>query len=1312
MAVPPRLRFAVRVCVFAAASLALAARAASSELGRPLVRTFGRQEHKAHAQFHAPFQSADGLMYFGNQLAVMEYDGRTWRVLKIPLPFTRALAAGPHGDIYVGDEEQLGVLARPDSGEPRYTSLLDRVPAAAKPFGFVRDVKTWRGDVYFATDKNLLRYRERDRSFRAWPLAGDARNRLFVAADRLILHRQGDALYEFSGDTLRRLGSAPELARPGNSFVVATADRTGLLLGLGEQGLFHLAADGTLTPYPTEADAVLRRTSVLTALRLHDRSLAIGTVSEGVIILDAPGRLLRHVSREAGLPHATAFALAEDREGGLWVGTNNAPARILWRSAATVFDHVNSGISDARASDFERHRGILHYLSNDGLYRLVPSADPRVPARFERDPRVDVQTRLSSLLSHPHGGLLVAGGRGLQRVTASGLELLAPRADGLLGLSTSKTDPARVFFAHPRGIGAGTFATDGTWRDDGDLPGVEADCYDVFEDAAGALWIGTTSKGVYRATRPAGATDWRSATITRLGPAEGLPEGHGSIFLWDTTLGILFDTAHGIYRFDPASGRFVFYRELTAFDSRPLVLNPVARGAPGEIWTNGLATDIKTKESPYPLLHLRALANGTYAPENPPPEIQDYFSPGAPYRIAWEPGEAGHPGIVWAKGDQGLLRIDLARYRAPPFEVAPLVRSISAEGRDRVFPSGTGGPPVSSIPPARDAPAAFELRLNYSREPMTITWVSGLFRRHESERFQTRLVGFNDTWSAPTPRNDIAFTNLEGGPFRFEVRTVDRQGLPGPAAAFTFRVAPPWPRSPVAYAVYTIAALGAVAGFVRWRLRAGNRERIRLEHIVAERTVELRLAKDAADAASRAKSTFLANMSHELRTPLNGVIGFSQVLMKDPDLTAKNRERLRIVQTSGEHLLRMINEVLDFSKIEAGRMELATAPFHLPQLLRDIAAALQPRAQQKELAFLFEPAAELPDIVLGDSLKLRQVIDNLLSNAIKFTPAGNVRFTAQIMDNESVQFSVTDTGVGLSEADRVKLFQPFQQATDGRPPEPGTGLGLAISHRMVELMGGRLEVESRQGHGSRFSFTLPLPVLAVDAAESRNTASIITGYHGRRRRLLVVDDVATNRHVLRDLLTPLGFAISEATSGIEALAAISELRPDLLFLDLRMPGIDGLELARRLRAQPGGEKLKLIAMSASVLSFNRADAFEAGCDDFLPKPFREDDLLARLGLALHLEWIGNLAAPADPARPPARGESNSPFAAATSLSPADLQALLTIAQRGEIAALRQRLEELRGDPLADSLHALARSYRMERIRELLEERVSAGPPRA
>lgn len=1263
--------------------------AAGSELGRPLIRAFPRAEHKAYTQFWAPFQSAEGLMYFGNQLAVMEFDGRTWRVLKIPLPFTRALAAGPGGDIYLGDEEQLGVLARPDSGPPQYTSLLDRVPAEAKPFGFVRDVCQWRGDVFFATDKNVLRWRAG--AFRAWPMPGGFRHRLFAVGGRLLLHRQGEALYEFDGERFRRFSAAPELAKPGFSFIAPAADDS-LLVGLEEQGLFLLGPQGALTPWRHAAEALLRESRIMCGLRLRDGSVAIGTLSAGIVVLDAGGRVLRRVTREAGLPHATVFALCEDRDDGLWACTNNGPARVLWRSAATIFDYQTSGLSDARANDLERHDGTLYYLCNDGLYRLVPSGSEAVPAHFERDPRVKVQTKLSSLLSH-RGGLLLAGGRGLERLTDRGLELLTAVPDGLMGLTAAATDPNRVFFAHNRGIGTGTFAADGTWRDSGTVPGIAAECFDVLESADGALWAGTVSKGVFRATRAPGAPDWRNAVTRQFTTADGLPADHGTIYLWNTPVGVLFDTAQGIYRFEAASERFIFYRELVSFESRPIVLNPVAGGAAGDLWTNGIINDVKTKETPYPLIRLRRQPDGRFAMQEAAPELQDFFAPRAPYRILWEPAARG-AGVLWCVGDTGVARVELDHYEPANPDRSPLIRQITAEGRDLTFPRHNPG----------------RVQLGFSREPITATFVSGAMRRTDMERFQTRLVGFNDEWSAPTTHNEATFTNLERGPFRFEVRNVGRDGRAGPATAFTFYVTPPWQRSNLAYATYALAGLGAVFGFIRWRLRYAERERARLERIVAQRTTELAAAKEQADAANQAKSAFLASMSHELRTPLNGVIGYAQVLMNDRELSGKNRERLRVVQTSGEHLLRMINEVLDLSKIEAGRMELHPAPFHLPQLLRDIAAAISTRAEEKEIEFVFAPASHLPEMVIGDAQKLRQILDNLLSNAIKFTAAGSVTLrvgghgdvSAHLQAGEPdaaadhlVTFSVTDTGAGISDRDRARIFQPFQQATDARPPEPGTGLGLTISQRFVALMGGELSVESRLGSGSCFSFEVRLPRLAVDPKDVSGAARTITGYTGSRRSVLLVDDVTVNRHVLRDLLQPLGFEIFEAASGETALAMAA---PDLAFLDLRLPGMSGLELARRLRAQPGGDRVRLIAMSASVLSLDQTDAFAAGCDDFLPKPFREADLLEKLGRLLHLEWTYAEAGAPPPVEPAVR------------LDAAALAELLACAQRGEIVALRARLAELRAqgaDPLLATLDALARSYRMEEIRTVLARQLAA-----
>ena len=1258
--------------------------AADDERGLPLVRSYGRLDHKAHALFHAPFISPDGLYYAGNQLAVMEFDGRTWRILKIPITYTRALALGPGGDIYVGDEEKLGVVPRPTSADPEYRSLLDRVPADAKPFGNVRDVVVWHGDVYFATDKNILRFHPADQSFRAWPLAGTFRNRLSAIGDRLILHRRGEGIYEFADDAWKPLSHDPLLAAaPAGGFVIAN-DAAGhdLLVGLAQRGIFRLLANGTLSPWPTGADAILAHTQPLTALRLADGSIAIGTENEGLIVLGADGHFERQISRESGIPHATVFALAEDHDGGLWISTNSGPAHVNWRSAATWFDNQHSGISDAAAADFTRHQGSFYYLSADGLYRLIPSDDPRRPAHFDRDPRVGVQVRLTSLLSH-RGGLLLASAAGLQRLSASGLELLAAVPDGLKDLVASKSDPSRVFFATDHGVGTGTFSADGGWHPEGDIPGIMGECEDAIEASDGTLWVSTVSRGVYRATRPAGASDWRTPIVKLLTTADGLPEGHALIFLWETGFGLHFDTAKGLYRYDATTARFSADTALTVWEPRPMVLNPVTGGAPGELWTNGLLTDYKTKEVPYPLLRLRRTASGAIEPLPMPDEIHELFAGTGARRIFWEPGPDGR-GIVWGKGELGIVRVEIGRLAKHALALAPLIRDVSAEGHSVILPPG--GPT--------------DLTFGYSAAPITITFASGHFRQPEFERFQTRLVGFNDQWSAPTRRNDVSFTNLERGPFAFEVRAIDPQGQPGPTTRFNLRITPPWQRSNLAYVLYTVAGLAVVFGFVRSRLHHAERERARLEKIVAERTAQLGVAMKQAESANQAKSEFLANMSHELRTPLNGVIGYAQVLMKDRELSGKNLERVRIVQNSGEHLLRMINEVLDFSKIEAGKMELVTTPFRLPQLLRDIAAASSHRFEQKGLTFTFEPAPDLPDLVLGDPHKLRQVLDNLLSNAAKFTASGTVRFEAKPVGVDFVEFSVIDTGAGISAADLARLFQPFHQAADGRPPEPGTGLGLAISQRIVQLMDGKLEVESSPGVGSRFYFAVRLSVIAADPADPGVTARVITGYEGRPRRLLVVDDVTTNRHVLRELLAPLGFEIGEASCGVEALAITPQFQPDLIFLDLRMPDTDGLELAKRLRALPGGERFKIIAMSASVLSFNREHAFTAGCDDFLPKPFREDDLLARLGLALHLEWVGETtqSTPRDSSDPFVSGE--------TSLSAAKLEELLGTARRGEIAQLRRQLELLRGDPLANQLESLARDFRMELIRAVLEQQLA------
>ncbi len=1245
------------------------------EPGRPLIRSYTRLEHKAHAQFWAPFQSETGLLYFGNQLAVLEFDGREWRVLRTPQPFTRAMASGPSGSIYIGDEEALGVIERAADGTMSHRSLLSELPAAARPFGFVRDIVPWRGTVYFATDRALLGWR--DGGFRAWPLEGTARNRLSLVADQLFLHRQGEALFSFDGEALSEVSRAPEFRSEGASFVVAGPEPGTLLVGFEQAGLFVLR-DGTLRPWPNAAAAILRRAAVQCGRRLRDGALAVGTLREGVIILSGDGSLERQVTKESGLPHPSVIALLEDRDGNLWVSTRQGPARVDWRTPVSQFDHVHSGITDARAQAFTRHDGTLWYLSSDGLYRLVPSAEPGIPARFERDARVDLQSSLTSLTSHP-SGLLLGGGRGFQRLGSGGLEVLQTWPDGVGDVTVSTLQPERIYLGHSRGVSTGVFTADGAWRDEGAIPGVEAENCGVIE-VGGELWVATVSQGVFRVTRPAGDRDWRRAEASRKGPADGLPEKHGAIYLSATGLGLLFDTADGIYRFDTADGRFSIYPELTAFDQRKVVLNPLVAGGGGEVWTNGI---LMTKEIPYPVLRLRRGESGTVSAEPAPPAISGLFNPSGAHRMFHEVGPSGG-GVLWAKGEFSLVRVDLSRGGARENPPAPLIRRLSAEGRDRPLAPVTTG----------------EIRLEASPEPIVIGYVSGAFGHPERERFQTRLAGFNDNWTAASGKAEAVYTNLEGGPFRFEVRTVDPLGIPGPAASLAFSVRPPWHRRGWAYAMYGAVALTLVAGYVRWRLGAASREQLRLEGLVAARTAELAVAKEQAESSNRAKSDFLASMSHELRTPLNGVIGYAQVIGRDRDLSERNRERLRVVQASGEHLLRMINEVLDLSRIEAGRMETRVAPFHLPQLLEDLVAVTRPSADEKGLKLRIAMAADLPDLVLGDVQKVRQILENLLGNAVKFTERGEVLIEVTPPEDDRWRFHVNDTGAGISAADQTRLFQPFQQAQEGRPPEGGTGLGLAISRRLALIMGGEITLASRPGVGSRFTLEISLPALGRGTARTTEDRRTITGLAGTPSSVLVVDDIAINRNLLLEILTPLGFEVSTASTGAEALAAPS---PDAALIDLRLPDIDGLELVRRLRARPEGANLKIILMSASVLTFNSDEAFAAGCDDFLPKPFREEDLRDKLGRILQLEWVRSET-------PVAQEPCD---AVKTPLDEAVRFELLAMAERGEIMSLRTRITALRtagSDPLLERLDELARGYRLERIREVL--RAVARPPSA
>ncbi|MCP4579102.1 MAG: response regulator, partial [Deltaproteobacteria bacterium] len=402
--------------------------------------------------------------------------------------------------------------------------------------------------------------------------------------------------------------------------------------------------------------------------------------------------------------------------------------------------------------------------------------------------------------------------------------------------------------------------------------------------------------------------------------------------------------------------------------------------------------------------------------------------------------------------------------------------------------------------------------------------------------------------------------------------------------------------------------------------------RLQQEVVVRKRTEEaLNLAMETAEAANRAKSIFLANMSHELRTPLNAILGFSQSMQRDPVLTADQIDKLDIINKSGSHLLDLINDVLEISKIEAGRAALSTLDLNLHELLRTLESMFAVRAEEKGLTLQFEISSECPCFVNIDPQKLRQILLNLLSNAVKFTEKGRVILRVAYSDGR-LMIEVEDAGAGMTPEEARQIFEPFYQGEAGRRSHEGTGLGLAISHRFVEIMGGNMRCNSAPGKGSVFSFKVPAPAVEnSEAAFSVAERRVIGLEPGQPYRILVVEDHLHGRKLLAQLLQSAGFEVKTAGNGEEAVHIRISWRPDLIWMDIAMPVMDGLEATRRIKAGENGPKTIIIALTAHAFENEREKILAAGCDDFVRKPFKEHEIFEAMCKHLGVKYISDIS---------------------------------------------------------------------------------------